>query len=111
MRLATEAEIQRAILHYLNLIGYAVKLPAGGARRGEYFVRLCPQGTPDILAVVKGPDGRGVFCGFEVKKPGGRLRQGQGETLDIIRKHGGIAAVVRSVGDVERVLRAEGVIS
>lgn len=106
MKAPTEADIQRAILAFLNLYGWAVKVPAGGAKRGEYYVRLCPQGTPDILGVVSSR-----MIGVEVKRPGGRLRPGQGETIDHINRCGGVAMVATSVEDVERALRAEGLIA
>lgn len=100
-----EADIQRSILAYLNLVGWAVKVPAGGARRGRHFVKLATAGTPDILGVV-----RGRMIGCEVKRPGGRLRSSQGVQLDAIRAAGGLAFVARSVGDVVDTLRAEGLL-
>jgi hypothetical protein len=54
MKPPTEAEIQHTILAYLNALGWAVKVPAGGARRGDHYIRLAPRGTPDILGVVQG---------------------------------------------------------
>jgi hypothetical protein len=44
-----------------------------------------------------------VFCGLEIKIPGGRVRPDQVNFIDRLRAAGGIAAVVRSVDDaVER---------
>ena len=58
-------------------------------------------GIPDICMILKGR-----FFGFEVKRPGtGRLTKLQEQTLKQITAAGGIAAVVSSPEDVERVIR------
>lgn len=107
MRLTTptEQQIQKAILDYLNAVGWAVKVTAGGARRGEAFIRLAPVGTPDLIGVVSGR-----MVAVECKRPGGKLRPGQGETIDRINRRGGLAFVATSVEDVVRALRAEGLV-
>jgi len=40
-----------------------------------------------------------VFCGLEIKIPGGRVRPDQVNFIDRLRAAGGVAAVVRSVDD------------
>ncbi len=105
MKTETEQSIQRGCLALLNLYGWAVKVPAGGAMRGGHYVRLAPRGTPDLVGVVASR-----MIAVEVKKRGGRLRPGQGETLDTIRRNGGLALVVRSVSELEQALKAEGLV-
>ena len=48
-----------------------------------------PSGLPDLIGTVDG-----LFFAFEVKEPDGTLADIQDETIDDIRKAGGIAAVV-----------------
>jgi len=43
-------------------------------------------------------------------RPGGRLRPGQGETLDRINRCGGVGLVATSVDDVRQALEAEGLL-
>jgi len=47
----------------------------------------------------------GVFTSLEVKTPTGRLTPQQRNWMDMIRKLGGIAGVVRSIRDAEEILR------
>lgn len=58
-------------------------------------------GLPDIICCYNGR-----FVGLEVKTDRGRLRPKQKLTLTRIRKAGGVAAVVRSVAEVEDILNA-----
>lgn len=56
-------------------------------------------GLPDIFACY-----RGMFLGLEVKTESGKPSPIQLAVLKRIRDAGGVAAVVRSVADVERIL-------
>lgn len=62
------------------------------------------KGVPDFIGLV--PSGR--FFGFEVKPDGGKATKEQLACLQEIRDRGGIAAVVTSVDDVEKILIEEG---
>lgn len=61
-------------------------------------------GAPDLFVLV-----RGVLFGFEVKTDTGRLAASQKDVCDKIISAGGIWALVRSIGDVERCLVDNGV--
>lgn len=62
-------------------------------RRHHYGL---PRGSADLVGIL-GPQGR-LFC-LEVKAPRGRLQPHQAAWLDVVRRFGGFAAVVRSVDD------------
>lgn len=61
-------------------------------------------GAPDLFVLV-----RGVLFGFEVKTDKGRLQKTQETAADKLIEAGGIWALVRSIGDVERCLIENGV--
>lgn len=70
-------------------------------------------GSPDLVgwkSVVVTEDMVGqrlaVFCGLEVKIPGGRVREDQVNFLDRLRSAGGVAAVVRSEDEALQTLQA-----
>lgn len=100
----TEAQIQRAILQYLRLLGaFAVRVNTDATKIGDRFIRFNDAvGCPDILVCLGGR-----FVGVEVKRKGGRLRPEQAACMDSIRKAGGLAFVARSVDDVHAALTAE----
>lgn len=63
------------------------------------------QGIPDVSAII---DGR--YFGFEVKKPYfGKLSPIQAQTIEKIRKAGGIAGVCVFPEDAERLIQGGGV--
>ena len=89
-----ESWYQSRILKYLAekyQRAFVWKAAAGPYSRG---------GIPDICAVI---DGR--FYGFEVKRPGGRATALQVETIRRINEAGGVAAIVTTVDDVEKLIR------
>lgn len=65
---------------------------------------LCP-GSSDLVGLL-GPDGR--FLGLEVKTATGRAKKHQRAWLQVVRDLGGIAGVVKSVEDVQELLRGGG---
>jgi len=86
---------------FRNSVGM-VRLPGGGA----IPYGLCP-GSSDLvgwrtLATDLGPVAQ--FVALEAKAPGGRLTSEQGRFLDAVRRAGGLAAEVRTLGDVEAAL-------
>lgn len=105
----SEAAVQAAVIDYLLLRGAVLvrvnggMMPTAAGRRVRFNVAKCPGRTgatcSDILACW-----RGRFLALEVKRPGGRATAGQGEFLSAVREAGGLAAVVDSVRDVERLL-------
>jgi hypothetical protein len=79
----------------------AIAIQAGILSEGQIgWVRGAPADTPDILGVMA--DGRALA--LEVKRPGGRIRPGQAALIARIVAAGGLAAVVESVDQADRVL-------
>lgn len=60
---------------------------------------LCP-GAADLIGI--GPNGR--FFALEIKTCRGRLSDDQSRFLDLVRRYGGFAAVVRSVDEAHDAL-------
>ena len=73
-----------------------------------YWMHLAPEGTPDIVGLA--PDGSGRLIALECKEGKGRATREQSHTIGSINRQNGVAFVVRSVADVERALKAEGVL-
>lgn len=49
------ADITKPILEALQQMGWmAIRLNSGVAKKGKYFIKLCPAGTPDIIAFKHG---------------------------------------------------------
>lgn len=95
----SEAEIQKQIIDYLKLSGCMVfRLNSGRARSN---IRLCPPGTPDLLAVNR----QGIIWWIEVKKPGGVLRPDQEKILCDLSERGQKTVVAYSLADVDAVVR------
>lgn len=83
------------VLLWRNNVGFDAE------RRVKYGLGL---GSADLVGLLV-PSGR--FFAIEVKTPVGRLRKEQRLWLDVVRKNGGFAAVVRSTdGAVEALERA-----
>jgi hypothetical protein len=83
---------------FRNSVGM-VRLPDGGA----IPYGLCP-GSSDLIGWRTLPSGVAQFVALEVKTPAGRLTRDQGRFLEAVRRSGGVAAEIRSLGDVEVVL-------
>jgi hypothetical protein len=106
----TEADTQDAIrlaAHSLGLVLWrnSVGLAVDGLRRIRYGLAV---GSSDLIGIIM-PEGR--FIALEVKSATGRPTPEQERFLDLVRRSGGFAAVVRSVEDVraavERARRGE----
>lgn len=102
----SEAEISKAIRDYLdyrrdvyyvrnNTFQGAFQRPNGT----KGFIRNASIGSPDIICCV-----RGDFIGLEVKSLTGKLSEEQIKAKKRIEKAGGKYYVVRSIGDVEKIL-------
>lgn len=103
----SEAALQRAIADTLTYHGFLViRVNSGLARamHGDGAVQLAPAGTPDLLAVP--PQGSPWW--IEVKTPTGRVRPEQARMHQELRERGQLVYVVRSIDQLLRLLRAEG---
>lgn len=107
----TEADVLATVLQYLALLertgrlAWHARMNSGAGRLttpngASQWLRFGFPGAPDVMAQTT--DGR--FVALEVKRPSGRVRPEQAEFLAKVERHGGIAAVVRSVEDVDRAL-------
>ena len=106
IRLAVSAECPDAVM-FRNHTG-ALRDP----RTGQMVRFGLAPGSPDLVgwrSVVVTEDMVGqrlaVFCGIEVKIPGGRVREDQVNFLDRPAAAGGVAGVVRSVVEAVEYLR------
>lgn len=85
-----ESQIQKRILDYLK------------SRSDTWAVKIIScnrKGTPDILACISGR-----FFAFEVKRPSGTVAEIQKVQIKRIEDTGGVAAVVYSVEDVQKII-------
>lgn len=89
-----EASLVKKIRTHLELSGAWVFKVHGGDNPFQEV------GIPDLLCCW-----RGLFIGLEVKLPGEKASPKQRHIIRAIREAGGIAAVVSSVADVDRVLK------
>lgn len=76
-----------------NNVGVARYPGRTGLARVRYG--LVP-GSADLVGVLRRADGAGLFLALEVKAPGGRADPAQADFLDLVRRFGGVAGVVRS---------------
>lgn len=89
-----EKDLVERIRTYLKKQGFWVTKLHGGPTQQA--------GLPDLLAI---KDGRAFF--FEIKTETGKLSPLQEHTLDQLRSFGAVAEMVRSVEDVQMILRGE----
>lgn len=121
-----EAQIKNTILHWLRLQPCVAKawqndsLPVvsiskrgpGGTITGRFRRRKTafrPNGISDILGFLTRPHG-GRILALEVKSKTGRLSPDQHIFLTDVLTAGGIAGVVRSIEDVQKIFKEEGLI-
>ena len=102
-----EKDILKAITDYLSLLEnqkklYFVRVGSGGIKtEAGHWVKTGRSGCPDVIICVKG----GKFIGIEVKTKKGYLSNVQRETGGKIKTLGGLYWVVRSVDEMENLLR------
>jgi len=89
----TESQIQKEIIEALKLHGALVFRLNSGSRQKN--VKLCPSGTPDILAILPHKT-----LWIEVKTEKGILRPSQEKMISELIKRGQIVLVARSVDQV-----------
>jgi hypothetical protein len=102
-----EGAVVKACLEYLQLRGAFVWRNNTGALRDKtdrpvFFGKV---GSSDIIGLLPG----GRFIAVECKAPGGRLSDHQIDFLNQIERMGGLAIIARSVEDVEKFLRSNGI--
>lgn len=106
IRLALGADPR--VLLFRNNTGVAHHSNAHGKQSVRYG--LCV-GSSDLIGIVTMPDGTGRFIALECKTARGATTTDQQMFLQLARKRGGFAAVVRSVEEaqqaVARALRGE----
>jgi len=102
----SEKTIEHEILNYLNRLPgcFAWKVNSGGVFDGHTYRKANSpfifKGVSDILGVFNGR-----FIAFEVKTDVGRPTKEQLAFIAKIQRCGGLGGVVRSVEDVQKVLR------
>lgn len=61
-------------------------------------------GSPDLVGICRGTDGRGTFVGLELKTDSGRVSDEQQTWHAAARSRGGVIEVVRSVEEAREVI-------
>jgi Holliday junction resolvase len=92
----TEQDIQKEIIDYLTLNGWFVWKNKNVNRGTGKYLPTYQKGVPDLVGIKNGD----VWF-IEIKTPEGKLSVDQDYFLDMIRKHGGSIAVLRSIRDAE----------
>lgn len=102
---ATEAEIQSAIIGYLQTqrIPHSITNAQRSYNHKGQIVRRIQTGWPDITACWPS---EGLFLGIEVKTAKGKLKPEQAITLHALYMAGALVVVARSVDDVIQVLQS-----
>ncbi|MGL5648305.1 MAG: VRR-NUC domain-containing protein [Clostridium sp.] len=113
----TETQIQSIIIRYLSILENQGKLwftrfnnipPVNKGPNGTMQFRKLPpgskKGVPDLIVITKG-----CFIGLEVKTPTGRQSKEQKEVEEGIKKQDCSYYVVRSLEEVQEILKKFGV--
>jgi hypothetical protein len=106
---ASEAQVLNAVIGLLRhhpAVAWAHRLNVGAATYGEQFVRFGWLGAPDIIGQMR--DGR-ILCVECKRERGGRISDAQQDFIYLVRKHGGVAGIVRSVDEAVLLLKYAGV--
>jgi hypothetical protein len=113
VKAASETALVATVLDYLavrqvfcwrsNNVG--TRRTARDGRQFWHFTGL--RGVSDIVGVLEG----GRLLAIEVKRPGGKLTDEQSWFIDEVNRRGGLALVIRDVGQLDQALRAEGVVA
>ena len=106
MPVPLEADIQRAILEYLNLhprVAWAVRMNTGAMKIDGRFVKFGFTGCSDVLGQMT--DGR--FLAVEVKRPGNKPTEDQHSFLRNVQHYGGVGFWCDSVKSCEEKLNEQ----
>lgn len=105
---APEADILKAILKLLSLhpsVAWARRMNSGAFQIGPgpsaRWFRAGFVGCSDILGQMR--DGR--LLAIEVKAARGKVSDEQQRFIDVVRQHGGVAGVARSVGEADLIIK------
>lgn len=100
----SESVVLKQCLEFLQLRGiFAFRNNTGALKEGRRFIRFGYPGSSDILGIL--PNGQ--FLAVECKREkGGILSDKQVEFLNRIKENGGVAVVVHSVQDLEKILNS-----
>ena len=93
----TETDIQNAIRLELSKYGVCFRMNTGVFKQGERTIKCGVKGMSDLLFI---KDGRAYW--LEVKTETGRPSAEQLNFLSVMRQHGCVAEIVRSVDDAVR---------
>lgn len=107
-KLTKESHVLRGVLDLLtaeNIPHY--RLNSGSVIMDGRRVRLCPKGTPDVLALVPSivPSSPPSPVFFETKRPGGRITCAQEREHERLRSIEALVMVVEDVSQVVDFLR------
>ena len=109
-----EQDVLRSVLGALKFskkVAWYKRMNSGsyiaGDSKDRRYIRYGFIGCPDILGMLKPRrDGEpGMVLAIEVKRPSGKPTPEQLAFLDLVTKNGGCAGIVRSVDDLELLLR------
>jgi len=108
-RSATETDLVRTCLQYLDLKGIYAWRNNTGAAKAQYkgrkrYIRYGLKGSSDILGLL--PDGR--FLAIECKMKGKYPSKEQRAFLERIKESNGVALLVREIDDLIRALEEQG---
>ena len=97
----TENQIQNEIIDYLTGCGFIVhRMQSGKVKVKGGWMKLCPEGTPDLFAV--GRNGKTVW--IEVKTENGIVSDKQQEQICELIKRGQDVYVTRDVEKLKEVV-------
>ena len=97
----TENQLQNQIASYLAACGYIVhRMQSGKVKVKGGWMQLCPEGTPDLMAVGK----KGRIIWIEVKTTTGSLSDKQKEHIAELIFRGQEVHIIRSIKQLEAVL-------
>jgi hypothetical protein len=92
----SESEVMRKVMDYLRQRDiYFQRTNSGKVQKGKHWIKLCDEGTPDLLACY-----RGVFLGIETKTLVGKVSDEQARQHNLIERSGGYVIVPRSLDDL-----------
>lgn len=109
-----ESLLVKAVIQYLETRykAVAIRVNSGmtviGEGKGKRVVRGAAKGTSDVIACLRRAEhfysDYGIFCAFECKVKPNRATKEQEAFLESIRARGGVAGVVYSLDDVDRLV-------
>lgn len=108
----SEKTIQTELMVYLSQFGIPMRLNSGKAYQGDYVggmilnprvIKLCPEGTADILLILNG----GKVLWIECKTKKGKQRESQIRFQNEMLKLGHSYVVGRSVEEIKKEVENE----